>query len=121
MAVAGLIGVAVVTAVWRSDTGKGGKLAAGGATWAPVDVSRSGRMVTSLRTGGPAAQAGLWVGDVIDAVDGRAAPDPDALLHGIRHPFARLHVAARGAVGAHRLTLRHGEVASREDPDCRGR
>ncbi len=46
-------------------------------------------VLTRVAPGTPAARAGLLVGDVVAAIDGRAlkgAPDPDALLEGLEGP-----------------------------------
>ncbi len=39
-----------------------------------------GALVESVTDGGPAAKAGLKPGDIITAVDGRDASDPQAVL-----------------------------------------
>lgn len=114
---AGAIMLAMTLAGW-SNASRGNDIAALDATLAPQTMP-AGLVVTSLRTDGVAARAGLRVGDVIDAIDGQSTPSAADLLREAA-PVA-LHVEARGDVGAHTLLLRHSEVASREDPDRRGR
>lgn len=114
----GAIAIAMTLLVWSSAGLGSDDIAALGATLAPQTVP-AGLVVTSLRTDGVAARAGLHVGDVIDAIDGRVASASENLLSAAA-PVA-IHVLARGDVGAHTLLLRRSEVASREDPDRRGR
>ncbi|MEN2746262.1 hypothetical protein [Sphingomonas sp. T9W2] len=110
--------VALLTAGWCGAFADAGGVAAAGATLAPQAAS-GGWVVTSLRTDGAAARSGLHVGDVIDAVGDHAPGIADFPDHATGPVL--LHVAARGDVGAHSLILRAAEVASREDPDRRGR
>ena len=48
-----------------------------GAATIGVTLAGPQPVVTSLRTGGLADRAGLRVGDVVEAIDGRAAGSPD--------------------------------------------
>ncbi|MDJ0277909.1 hypothetical protein QLH51_13980 [Sphingomonas sp. 2R-10] len=91
-----------------------------GATLA-ASAGPPGLVVTSLRTDGAAAGAGLRVGDVIDRVDGRRALSVDTMAMPEPGGVERLHVAPRGDAGARTLILRRTEVGQREDPDRRGR
>ncbi len=108
----GLVAIALLAAGWRGVGSPADGVTADGATLAPLGGSGAW-VVTSLRTGGIAARSGLHVGDVIDGIGGHPP--------GIGDGPVLLHVAARGDVGAHSLILRPAEVASREDPDRRGR
>lgn len=117
-ALAAVTAAALLAVGWCGAFADAGGVAADGATLAPQNAS-GGWVVTSLRTDGAAARSGLRVGDVIDAVGDHApgiADFPDYATGPVL-----LHVAARGDVGAHSLILRAAEVASREDPDRRGR
>ncbi len=118
MTLCGLVACAVLIAGWRGVAVDGGTFAADGATLAPHSLP-DGWVVTSLRTDGMAARSGLQVGDVVDAVAGHAPASAD--MSNLAAGPVVLHVAARGDVGAHSLILRPPEVASREDPDRRGR
>ncbi|WP_430637154.1 PDZ domain-containing protein [Sphingomonas hankookensis] len=116
-----LVACAVGVAGWSTlDLGGGGIVTTGGATLA-ANAAPARLVVTSLRTGGPAATAGLQVGDVIDRVDGHRALSPDVLTRAEADNVAILHVAARGDADARTLLLRRTEVDQREDPDRRGR
>ncbi len=118
MTLCGLAACALLVAGWLGVAPDGATFAADGATLAPHRLP-DGWVVTSLRTGGMAARSGLQVGDVIDAVAGH--PPVSADVSTLAAGPVILHIAARGDVGAHSLILRPPEVASREDPDRRGR
>ncbi|MEH3039331.1 MAG: PDZ domain-containing protein [Sphingomonas paucimobilis] len=120
IALSGLVGLAV--ALVGSDVLASGPVAvtAAGATFASTDAP-AGLIVTSLETGGPAATAGLRVGDVIDRVDGRDAPTPDTFARAEAGSVTRLHVAARGDAGARTLLLHRPTEGQGEDPDRRRR
>ena len=115
-----LVACAVAVAGWSTLDIGDGNVTTGGATLAAT-TAPAGLVVTSLRTGGPAATAGLQVGDVIDWVDGHRALSPDVLTQAEADNVAVLHVAARGDADARTLVLRRTEVGQREDPDRRGR
>src|SRR5579859_8274397 len=60
-----------------------------------------GVLINSVHAGGPAAQAGLKVGDVVTAVNGREVEDPEAL---------RFRIATLAVGGTAQLTImRNGE------------
>lgn len=101
------------------DSDAAGTVAAG-ATLA-TSAGPAGLIVTSLRTGGLAANAGLRVGDVIDRIDGHRAPSTDMLAGAESGEAVAVHVAPRGDAGARTLVVRRTEVGEREDPDRRGR
>ncbi len=61
-----------------------------------------GVLINSVEDGGPAARAGLAVGDVITAVDGKAVDDPEAL----RFRIAMLPVGGQAGL----TVLRHGRT-----------
>lgn len=108
LALTGLIACAVAVAEWGSFDLGDGIVTTGGATLA-ANAAPAGLVVTSLQTGGPAASAGLRVGDVIDRVDGHRAQSPDILTQAETDDVALLHVVARGDAGARTLLLRrHG-------------
>lgn len=73
--------------------------------------SGRGLLVTSVAEGGPAASAGVLVGDVIVAFDGAPVDDPDDLLarlRGVRAGQAVRLSCSRGGV-AHELAVTAGE------------
>jgi S1-C subfamily serine protease len=118
-ALSAVVACAIAVAGWSTlDTG--GNVTTGGATLAATPAA-AGLLVTSLQTGGPAATAGLHVGDVIDRVDGHRALSPAVLTQAEADDVAILHVAARGDANARTLLFRRMEVGQREDPDRRGR
>ncbi|WP_380870798.1 PDZ domain-containing protein [Sphingomonas hankookensis] len=119
-ALTALIACAIAVAGWSTLDIGDRNVTTGGATLA-ANAAPAGLVVTSLQTGGPAATAGLQVGDVIDRVDGHRALSPDVLTEAEADDVAILHVAARGDATARTLLLRRTEVGQREDPDRRGR
>lgn len=76
----------------------------------------AGVLINQVRSGGPADRAGLRIGDVVTAVNGRAVDDPDAL----RYRIATLPVGGTAALSLVRegrerqITL--SLVAPPEDP-----
>ena len=119
-ALSALVACAVATAGWSTLDVGDANVTTGGATLA-ANPAPAGLVVTSLQTGGPAATAGLHVGDVIDRVDGHRALSPAVLTQAEADDVAILHVAARGDANARTLLFRRTEVGQREDPDRRGR
>ncbi|WP_114394394.1 DegQ family serine endoprotease [Oleisolibacter albus] len=106
---------------------KGGKLvrpwigAGGQAVTADLAASMglprpAGVLINQVRAGGPAAKAGLKVGDVVTAINGRAVDDPDSM----RYRVATLPVGQAAAL----TILRQGReqqvslhlIAPPEDP-----
>lgn len=120
IALSGLVACAIAIAGWNMVDAGPAEVTAGGATLATIDAPE-GLVVTSLETGGPSQAVGLRVGDVIDRVDGMAAPTPALLVRAEADDVAVLHVAARGDAGARTLLLRRPEERQGEDPDRRGR
>lgn len=120
IALSAVVGGAIALAAWNALDATPLAVTAGGATLAASD-SPAGLVVTSLETGGASQVAGLRVGDVIDRVDGLAAPTPAMLEQAEDGDLAVLHVAARGDAAARTLLLRHPEEGQGEDPDRRGR
>ena len=107
-ALTALVACAVAVAGWSTLDIGDGIVTTGGATLA-ASAAPAGLVVTSLQTGGPAAAAGLRVGDVIDQVDGHRALTPDVLTQAEADNVAILHIAARGDADARTLLLRrHG-------------
>ncbi len=109
-AVAGSAGIALIPG-WLSAPPLRG--AVGGATFATLVGDRQGRLVvTSLRTAGPEAVAGLRVGDVVAAVNGTSAPSLRTLRReeAQRGPVS-LVVDRRGAPLT--LTLLHPDQGGR--------
>ncbi|QKS00997.1 PDZ domain-containing protein [Sphingomonas sp. CL5.1] len=74
--------------------------AVGGATYSPVShVRHHALVVTSLRTGGAEAAAGLKVGDMVEAIDGHAGATLATLRAAeARRPPAVLKVQRNGDV-----------------------
>ena len=97
--------------------------AVGGATYARIDRGRTAHLVvTSLRTGGPEASAGLRVGDTVAAVDGVTDPSLGSLRHAMtgRRPVSL--TVERGGDAIPLTLLGHPrEMPSDEDPAGRGR
>jgi S1-C subfamily serine protease len=70
----------------------------------------NGLVITSLRSGGAAAAAGLAVGDIVIAIDGRPVVDPVRSLRNLRlegHDRLRLDVT-RGRQVRHVVLGKHG-------------
>lgn len=107
-AVAGGAGIALLPG-WLSAPPLRGSV--GGATFAMLGGDRQARLVvTSLRTGGPEAAAGLRVGDIVAAADGSPAPSLRTLrCMEAQRDSVRLLVDRRGApVTLTLLHRRHG-------------
>jgi S1-C subfamily serine protease len=94
-----------------------------GATYATIARGRVAHLVvTSLRTGGAEAAAGLHVGDAVAAVDGIADPSLATLRREMARPRPIALTVERGG-DAIPLTLleRAREMPFDEDPAGRGR
>jgi Do/DeqQ family serine protease len=96
-----------------------------GADGQPVDAALAeaagldrpaGMLVTAVDPRGPAAEAGLAVGDVVTDVDGRTVDDPEAL----RYRLATLDIGAVATIGVRRdgetLSLALPVRTAPEDP-----
>jgi S1-C subfamily serine protease len=70
-----------------------------------------GLLVTSVADGGPAARAGVLVGDVVVAFDGAPVDDPDELLARLRgaRPGQAVRLTLSRGGAAHELTVTTGE------------